>query len=97
MLPSNDILTVSDVALELRCSKTHGHNATKGTEIDGPKILTLAETAAFLRCSKGHVSHAINGGIKDIPLLPHIQIGRRKLIVKASLLAWMEQIERTRV
>jgi excisionase family DNA binding protein len=30
MLLSQDILTVSDVALELRCSKTHVHNAIKG-------------------------------------------------------------------
>ena len=30
MLPNNDILTVSDVAAELRCSKAHIHNAIKG-------------------------------------------------------------------
>jgi excisionase family DNA binding protein len=30
MLPNDDILTVSDVAAELRCSKTHVHSAIKG-------------------------------------------------------------------
>lgn len=30
MKPNDDILTVSDVATELRCSKTHVHNAIKG-------------------------------------------------------------------
>ena len=30
MLPNDEILTVLDVATELRCSKTHVHNAIKG-------------------------------------------------------------------
>ena len=30
MLPKDEILTVSDVATELRCSKAHVHNAIKG-------------------------------------------------------------------
>ena len=30
MLPQDEILTVSDVASELHCSKTHVHNAIKG-------------------------------------------------------------------
>jgi excisionase family DNA binding protein len=30
MFANDDILTVSDVATELRCSKTHIHNAIKG-------------------------------------------------------------------
>ncbi len=60
---------------------------------DEKKILTLREAAAFLNCSKAHLSHAINGRIAGIPILPHISIGRRKLILRSSLLEWMERIE----
>jgi hypothetical protein len=64
------------------------------SESGSPNILTISETAAFLRCSKAHVCHAMDGSLRGIPRLPHLLIGRRKLIVRASLLAWMEQIER---
>ena len=60
---------------------------------DAPSILTLTEAAAFLRCSKAHLSHAINGQIEGLPPLPHLSIGRRKLILRKSLVAWMEQVE----
>ena len=64
--------------------------------VEEKKILTLREAAAFLRCSEAHLSHAINGRIKGIPILLHISIGRRKLILRSSLLEWMEQIETNR-
>jgi hypothetical protein len=38
MLINQEILTVSDVAMELRCSKTHVHNAIKG-KVAGVSLL----------------------------------------------------------
>jgi excisionase family DNA binding protein len=56
---------------------------------DVSEILTVAEVAAQLRCSKAHVCNAINGKVKGVTLLPAISMGRRKLIRRATLAAWL--------
>ena len=55
------------------------------------EILTVAEVAAELRCSKAHVCNAINGKVKGVTPLPAISMGRRKLIRRATLAAWLFQ------
>ena len=57
------------------------------------QILTMEETAQLLRFSKAHLSHLLNGKLRGLPRLPCIQIGRRKLIRRDSLLKWIEQAE----
>jgi hypothetical protein len=56
-----------------------------------PEVLTLAEVAVRLRCSKAHVCNAINGKVKGVTPLPAISMGRRKLVRRASLAAWLSQ------
>lgn len=57
------------------------------------EVLTIKEAATFLKCSKAHVGKLLAGRVKDAPPLRFIQLGRRKLIRRESLLHWMEQAE----
>jgi excisionase family DNA binding protein len=52
-------------------------------------ILTLLEAAKLLRCSKAHVCNLVNGKIRGVPPLPTIPLGRRILIRRSSLYAWI--------
>ena len=58
------------------------------------EVLTLADVAVILRCSKAHVCNVINGKVPDTPRLPHLAVGRRKLVRREWLEAWMEQSKR---
>ena len=62
-------------------------------EIGGSGILTLEEVAAILRCSKAHLCNVINGKMAGLPALPHITLGRRKLVRRAALERWLERVE----
>lgn len=57
-------------------------------------VLTVIEVARELRCSKAHVHNLINGKVRGIDPLPSIGLGRRRLVRKESLRAWMEANER---
>jgi excisionase family DNA binding protein len=52
--------------------------------------LTIKEVAEILRCSKTHVSNVIGGRVPGTPPLTHLSVGRRKLIRREWLDAWME-------
>ncbi len=52
-------------------------------------ILTVCDVASSLHCSKAHVCNAINGKVKGVSPLPAISMGRRKLIRRAALEAWL--------
>lgn len=52
-------------------------------------ILTLLEAAKLLRCSKAHICNLVNGRIPGVPPLPAVPLGRRKLIRRSSLYAWI--------
>ncbi len=54
------------------------------------EVLTLADVALILRCSKAHVCNVINGKVPDTPRLPHLAVGRRKLVRREWLEEWME-------
>ena len=56
-----------------------------------PEILSIAEVAALLRCSKAHVCKAILGKVAGVTPLPAISMGRRKLVRRQSLEAWLAQ------
>jgi excisionase family DNA binding protein len=55
------------------------------------EILSVAEVAALLRCSKAHVCKAIQGRVRGVTRLPALSMGRRKLIRRQSLEAWLAQ------
>jgi excisionase family DNA binding protein len=56
-------------------------------------ILTTEEVSRELRCSKAHVCNCINGKVKGLPPLPAIALGRRKLVRRSALEAWLAQNE----
>jgi hypothetical protein len=51
-------------------------------------ILTAQEVAAELRCSKAQVYKLMNGEVKDLTALPHIALGRKKVVRRSSFEAW---------
>jgi hypothetical protein len=58
--------------------------------VSSAKILTINQVAEILQCSKAHVSNVMNGRVRDLPPLPHFSMGRRKLIRREWLDAWLE-------
>ena len=56
-------------------------------------LLTMEEAARILRCSKAHVSNILNGKVQTLHPLPSVKIGRRTLIRRESLIAWMKVME----
>lgn len=58
------------------------------------EMLTLTQVAGVLRCSKAHISNLINGKVLGVPPMPSLRLGRRKLIRRSTLEAWITQIER---
>jgi Helix-turn-helix domain len=58
-------------------------------------LLTLRDVAALLHCSKAHVGKAVAGRVPGCPPIPAVSLGRRKLVRRQSLLAWIETNERT--
>jgi hypothetical protein len=57
-------------------------------------LLTLAEVARLLQCSKAHVGKAVAGRVPGCPPIPAVSLGRRKLVRRGTLLAWIERNER---
>ncbi len=55
--------------------------------------LTVSEVAKLLRCSKAHVCKAITGEIQGLQPIPAVRIGRRMLVLRKSLTAWLLQNE----
>lgn len=56
-------------------------------------LLTLSEVAALLHCSKAHVSNVIAGRVTGCAPIPAVHLGRRMLVRRESLLAWIEHNE----
>lgn len=57
------------------------------------RILTVTEVAEQLRCSKAHVHNLINGNVRGAPLLPSVQLGRRRLVLLTTLTTWISKNE----
>lgn len=58
-----------------------------------PEVLTTQEGARVLRCSKAHFCNLLNGHVAGVPRLPYLRLGRRRLVRKATLAQWIEQVE----
>ena len=56
--------------------------------------LTVIEVAAELPCSKAHVHHLITGTVPGVKPLPFLWLGRRRLILRASLEEWLRESEK---
>ncbi|MBZ5673747.1 MAG: helix-turn-helix domain-containing protein [Acidobacteriia bacterium] len=53
------------------------------------ELLTVAEVAAVLHCSKAHVCNLVGGRVRDCRPIPAIRMGRRMLIRREALQAWI--------
>ena len=51
-------------------------------------ILTAQEVAKELRCSKAHVYQLLNGNIKGLTRLPHLALGRKKVVPRIAFERW---------
>jgi hypothetical protein len=56
-------------------------------------LLTLADVARLLHCSKAHISNAVAGRVPGCPPIPAVSLGRRKLVRRETLAAWIERNE----
>jgi excisionase family DNA binding protein len=68
---------------------THRTN-TMNTE---KEILDVKGAAQLLGCSVAHISNMLNGKVDGVPPIPHVRAGRRRLIRRASLMAWFAEQE----
>ena len=59
----------------------------------GCRLLTLTEVARELRCSKAHVSNLIARRVRHSSPLPVVQLGRRELVRREALDAWIRANE----
>lgn len=57
------------------------------------EILTAKEVAEELRCSRTQVYRLLNGEVKDVPKLPYISLGRKKVIRRSSFEDWKQTNE----
>ena len=69
-----------------------GDSGDRG-ESFGTDMFTINEAARILRCSKAHLSNVLNGKVSSLPPLPHVSLGRRKLIRRIILQQWLENLE----
>jgi hypothetical protein len=67
-------------------------SASAVAEVLSP-LLTVVEVARELRCSKAYVHHLIAGTVRGVRPLPSLWLGRRRLVLRTSLNAWMQTQE----
>lgn len=59
----------------------------------GFDLLSLREVADLLHCSKAHISNVIAGRVPGCAPIPAIHLGRRMLVRREALAAWIERNE----
>jgi hypothetical protein len=69
-------------------------NRSSAPAIDN--VLTVGEVAAELRCSKAQVYRLMNGEVDGLTPLPTLALGRKRVVMRASLEAWKHRNERNR-
>ncbi len=55
---------------------------------DAVPVLTAKEVAQDLRCSKSQVYRLIKGDVEGVTVLPHIALGRKKVVLRSVLEDW---------
>ena len=50
-----------------------------------------ARVAGELRCSRSHVYKLLNGAVAGLPVLPHLALGRKKVIPRSAFECWKRQ------
>ena len=54
-------------------------------------ILTAKEVAEDLRCSKSQVYRLMSGDVGGLTVLPHLPLGRKKVVPRSTLEQWKRQ------
>ena len=54
-------------------------------------ILTAKEVAEDLRCSKSQVYRLMSGDVDGLTVLPHLALGRKKVVPRSALEQWKRQ------
>jgi excisionase family DNA binding protein len=62
----------------------------KACSLERFDLLTLSEVAELLHCSKAHVGRVIAGRVHGCQPIPALRLGRRTLVRRETLLAWIE-------
>ena len=57
------------------------------------EILDVRGAAALLHCSPSHVSNILNGKVPNLPPIPNVPAGRKRLIRKDALIKWFKAQE----
>jgi len=57
---------------------------------DRPIVMTLTQAAAYLQVSKAHLSNVINGKVSGIAPVRSFRLGRRVLIRREWIDAWLD-------
>lgn len=60
-------------------------------------LLKLSEVADLLRCSVAHISHVVDGRVRGCSPMPAVRLGRRRLVRRSSLEAWIAENDRVAV
>jgi excisionase family DNA binding protein len=55
-----------------------------------PAVMSLKQAAAYLQVSKAHLSNVINGKVDGVPPVRCVRLGRRILIKREWIDAWLE-------
>ena len=61
------------------------------------EIFDVQKAAEYLSCSKSHLSNILNGKVANVPPIPHVPAGRKKLIRRAAIDEWIKAQEATSV
>jgi predicted DNA-binding transcriptional regulator AlpA len=54
-------------------------------------LLTPKEVAEDLRCSKSQVYRLMTGDVEGLSVLPHLPLGRKKVVPRSVLEEWKQQ------
>ena len=58
-----------------------------------PEVLTIRDAAKMLRCTESHFRNLLSGRVAGLPRLPHIRLGRSRVVRRSTLMNWLEQAE----
>ena len=58
---------------------------------DFDPVLTAKEVAEDLRCSKSQVYRLMSGDVEGVTVLPHLALGRKKVVPRSVLQQWKRE------
>jgi excisionase family DNA binding protein len=54
-------------------------------------VLTAKEVAEDLRCSRSQVYRLMSGSVEGLTVLPHLALGRKRVVLRSLLEQWKQQ------